>query len=162
LAQVLLSLFLVVVCGVGSSYADFVMFPTFDLGHPLSWVVILLAFGATTIIEYPAIYWILGRPKKAKKSLFLCVLLVNAITNPLAQLGVWFLDGWFTIELAVVAVEFGLMVWIFKRMYNSGKFDRPITLVRTAVTVLVANLISFVLGVAVLLALIAISPPRPF
>lgn len=159
--QFLIGLLLILVWGVGTSHANMVAPPAFDLGHPLNLVALFLLFGATTIIEFYVIYWILGRPRKARKDLFLCALLVNALTNPLTQVAVWLLQSWFVIELVVVMVEFGFMIWVFKRMYHSEKLDRPITLVRTVVTVLVTNMVSFGLGVVGGIFLMAILPHRP-
>jgi hypothetical protein len=160
-ARLLFGLLLVAVSDVGSSHANMIGPPPFDLEHPLNLAALFLTFGATTIIEFYVIYRMLGRPKKAKKGLLLCALLINALTNPLTQLLVWLLQAWFMIELLVVLVEMGFLVWIFKRMYHFGKLEQPVTFVRTVVIALVANGASFGLGLVGLFVLSIMLPSRP-
>jgi len=45
------------------------------------------------------------------------------------------------------------MMLIFSQMHHSGKLDHPVTVQRTALVVLIANLTSFALGVVGFLVL---------
>jgi len=158
--QLVLAL-LLLMCDAQSSLADMVPLPLYnflagDL-DPMFWAVMVVNFGLTTIIEFFVVYFLLGRPRKARTELFFYLLFLNLITNPPAQLGVWLWGTWFWIELVVIWIEFGLMLWIFDRMFRGGKLDHPIGTGRTALIVVVANLASFVLGVIGFL--IAISLP---
>lgn len=161
LIQLVFGLFVISVCDVGSSHANMVRLPPFEIRGPLDLAVMALMFCATTIVEFFVVYWILGSPKKARRGLFLFALLVNLITNPPAQLWVWILGEWFVIELVVIIVECGLMAWVFRRMHHSGKLDHPVTGVRTAATVLTANVVSFILGVVSSGIMTVISSARP-
>jgi hypothetical protein len=122
----------------------------------------------TVLVEYVAVYWLLGRPAAARMSLLLYLLLINLLTNPVAQLGMLFLGDPVlmgsralaqgmdcVIELTVVVVEFGLMKWIFSRMYRNGLLAQPITALRTLVMALVANLASFAVGTVGVLLIMA-------
>ncbi len=149
--------FLLLMCDVRSSFANMVMLAPFRPDDPMNWAVMVINFGLTTIVEYLVIYHMLGRPRKARTELFFFLLFLNLITNPPAQFGVWLWGHWFWIEIVVMWGEFGLLLWIFHRMFRGGKLDHPIGTGRTAVIVVMANLASFVLGVIGFL--IAISLP---
>ena len=151
--QMLIGLCLALTCDVGSSRADMIILAPVQLDDPVTWVLTAAIFGVTTIIEFLVIYWMLDRPKKARTTLFLVVFFLNLVTNPPAQIAVHFLGDWFTIELVVIAIEFGVMMWIFSRMYHSRKLDRPVTVMCTAFIVVIVNLASFVLGVVGFIAL---------
>jgi len=68
-----------------------IILPPLQLDHPVTWALMAAIFGVTTIIEFLVIYWMLDRPKMARTSLFLVAFFLNLVTNPPAQIGVWFL-----------------------------------------------------------------------
>ena len=119
--------------------------------------ILLPIFFATVAIEYLVVYLYLGRPSKAKTHLLLYIILINLITNPAAQLSMLFIGDPkllgssalsclvdCTTELAVVAIEFGFMIWMFRRMYDRGILEK-VTTGKTALMALVANVASFVI-----------------
>ncbi|MEW6113724.1 MAG: hypothetical protein AB1664_16445 [Thermodesulfobacteriota bacterium] len=124
-----------------------IILPPVQLDDPVTWALMAAIFGVTTIIEFLVIYWMLDRPRSARITLFFVAFLLNMVTNLPAQIGVWFVGDWFAIEVVVIAIEFGVMMLIFSQMYHSGKLDHRVTVPRTALIVLVANLTSFALGV---------------
>jgi len=154
----LASVLLILMCDVQSSLADMVMLPPFRLDDSVNLIGMAANFGFTTIIEYLAIYHILGRPKKAKTGLFLFVFLVNLITNPAAQIGVWFIGEWFVIEAVVILVEFGLLMLVFARMFRIGALSQPIGAGRTLVVAVMANIASFGLGIVGFFVLASLKP----
>ncbi|MEW6529512.1 MAG: hypothetical protein AB1473_01670 [Thermodesulfobacteriota bacterium] len=161
--QMLLGLCLSLACDVRSSRADLIILPILpplQLDHPVTWALMAAIFGVTAIIEFLVIYWILGRPKKARTTLFLVAFFLNMFTNPSAQIGVLILGYLFAIELLVIAIEFGVLMWVFSQMHHSGKLDHPVTALRTAVIAVIANVASFILGELALTALSILRLPR--
>ncbi len=57
------------------------------------------------------------------------------------------------IEFAVVAVEFGFMWWILKRMHRRAVIKTPVTPKRTLVMVFIANAASFLGGLVLSLVM---------
>jgi len=123
----------------------------------------------TTAVEYGVIYWMLGRPAKARLRFLFSLLLVNVITNPPVQLATFFIPDLFRprllgelllmlgiVELVVVLVEFGLLRWIFGRMYRGGALNEAITVKRTFLIALTANLASFVVGCTAFIVVMAV------
>jgi len=109
------------------------------------------------VIEYFLICALLGWPEKAWVKLIPVVLLVNVITNPPAQAAAIFFgrvmgseeSAWAMVgvtELAVMAAEFGLLMWILGNMYRQGVLDRPVTALSTILIVVIANVASFAFG----------------
>ena len=174
LLELAVCLCLIHFCGSGSSFADVGGSVPFykEVAHdPFSWNYCF--FGAivvaTIIIEYPIIYFLLERPVKARMQLFLFTVLVNLVTNPVAQFSILFIADpvllgshllanvvMLLIELVVVAVEFSLMIWIFRWTYLRGLLDRHVTATRTLVIALTANMASFAIGYIGFLLIIAI------
>jgi hypothetical protein len=176
LIQMSSCLWFTTMCCVGSSLADGgasksfykqVLSNDLDLFHLVP--VFFSIFFATVVTEYLIVYFLLGRPEKATAKLLLCVLLVNVITNPAAQFGMLLLGderllGSATlpdvmicmIELTATAVESALMVPIFGRLYRCGLLDEPVTVRRTIVIVLAANVASFLVGFGVILMMAAV------
>jgi hypothetical protein len=118
--------------------------------------ILLPILFATVVIEYFVVYLMLRRPSKAKIQLFLYIILINLITNPAAQLAMLFIgDPDLTgssgmslivvciIELVVVAIEFGLMMWIFGRMHRRGLLEKPVATDFILIIAVVTNLASF-------------------
>ena len=115
------------------------------------------AFCVTVIIEWLVISCFIWGDARVWLELFPWVLLVTIITNPAAQFAILFLadpdllgSGALSllvlclIELVVVIVEFGLLIWIFGRMYRRGVLDTRLTARRTFVMALLANPASLV------------------
>jgi hypothetical protein len=89
---------------------------------------------------------------------------MNVITNPPAQLGIWFLAdekliGFIgaehamvcLVEISVVTLETVLLLWIFRRMHRRRVLDGLPTAGRTFVIALAANVGSFVFATGLLL-----------
>lgn len=125
--------------------------------RPLGYLI-LGCFVATLLVEYPVVYWMIGRPKKARTQLLFWLALINMVTNPAVQIALLYLEpalegwerfGWLylcVIELAVVAVEFWLFTRVFARMYRGRALDEPVTTTWALVAAIAANLASFVIG----------------
>lgn len=160
LSQVIFAIWIAGVCG-GSASADDAGVPFFrDIADPVSLgYMMLIRFCVTVAAEYLVVLGCLTGRLKAFSALFVWVLLINVVTNPAAQFGVAFVADpavlgseaaallmWFGIELAVVAVEFGLLRWIFTRMYQRHILNEPVSMRRTIVIVLLANLASILAG----------------
>ena len=171
------ALWLVLIFGVEPSFADDVPLPLRDflqrpevLGY--SQLGILVAnFSITFFIECLVICGFLGWPEKAIVKVIFWVLIMNLMTNPLAQVGAIFFGramgseslAWLMIglvELAVIAAEFCLLRFIFRNMYNNAELGEPVTGKRLIVMVTAANAASFFFGFVVLiLLLMAVGDP---
>lgn len=154
-------LWLMLMLGTGTALANGI--PTFSsqlraLGVPRMGAIILSTYIATVVVEYGVLYLFLRRLMTPGAWLLPWVLLVNLVTNPVAQL-VWiYFKDWldpldhnlllYGIELAVVAVEFLLFRWIFGRMCDRSALAAPVTERRTLTIVLAANVASFLFAAA--------------
>jgi hypothetical protein len=160
------ALALMFTCDVGSIFADgglpvpfyqevFTNTSFRDFLCGFYYKILLEIFCATVAIEYLVVFLLLGRPPKAKIKLFCYILLINLITNPAEQFAIFFLADpdllgstgrsllmICLIEFVVITIEFGLMLWIFRRMYRRGMLQRAITAGHTIVLALVANVAS--------------------
>ena len=109
-----------------------------------------MVFYATVIIEYLVVYFFLRPFLRSKLKLFLWILLVNAITNPVFQIVAVLLIPTLIIllllEILVVIVEFNILKWILGRMLRSGDLTEPLSSQRIFVISLTANLASFLVG----------------
>ncbi len=165
----LLGSWLTVAVWAGTSYADTVILEPHLLRYPYGLVCMMLgAYVITVIVEYPVIHLMLGRPAEARLKLFLCVALINLITNPAVQMALLYtfpalitypipsLFMIFPIEFVVVIVEFGFFLWAFRGLYRGGELTEPVSAKRTFLISLAANLASFVFGCVVLIAVEAV------
>ena len=168
---------LVLISGVGPSFADDVPLPLGDflqrpevLGY--SQLGIFVAnFSITFFIECLVICGSLGWPEKAIVKVIFWVLIMNLMTNPLAQVAAIFFGramgseslAWLMIgivELAVIAAEFCLLRFIFRNMYKNAELGEPVTEKRLIGMVTAANVASFFFGFVVLiLLLLAVGDP---
>lgn len=117
-------------------------------------VIVLATYISTAVVECAVVYLFLRGLMATRSGLFPWVLLVNLITNPVAQL-VWiYFKHWLDpvdgvlllcgIEIAVVVVEFLFFRWLFERMYHRGALAASVTDRRTLMIVLAANVASLV------------------
>jgi hypothetical protein len=151
------------VLGPLTSFADDIPLPLKDflqrpqaLGY--SRVEILFQnFAATVVIEYLVICTFLGWPARALPGILFWVLVINVITNPVSQVTAIHFGKAMTseeaawamvclIELLIVIVEFSFLWAILARMYSQGALDEVVTPERTLLTVVAANLASFLFG----------------
>jgi hypothetical protein len=163
LAQTILCLCLTLICGLGSSLADDVPPPLGAfLQHPEAWgfsqvEILVWNFCATAVIEYFLICGLLGWPERAWLKLIPVVLHINFITKTQPQAGAIFFgrvmpsegSAWAMvglIEIAVMAVEFGLLRWMLGKLYRRGALDAPVTALSTILIVVIANVASFAFG----------------
>jgi len=131
------------------------------LGDFLVWGYrfITAEFLLTVVVEYLVIYLMLGRPSKARMPLLFYLTLVNLITNPATQLGIFFVADpvllgssgkaflvLCLIELVAMTTEFCLLTLVFGRMYRRGVLKVDVTAKRTVVIVFAANVASFLFG----------------
>jgi hypothetical protein len=162
LAPYLFCFWLIFIHGLAPCFADDVAAPFDFLRDPKITgysraQIFALNFFATVIIEYVVICWFFAWSKKVMAKLLFAVVVLNIITNPAAQAGAIFFAtslesetlAWtmiWIIEFLVVAVEFGLLKWIFRYMYRQGALDEEVTPKRTLLIAAVANLASFAFG----------------
>ena len=160
---------MILMCAVGSCLADGAPWPQRSNYEEAAHEPGATAFGVfvffciTMVIEYLVVYACLLRLTKDGVALFGSVLFVNVITNPAAQCVMMFFgdpmvlpsDAWCytvicAVELVVVAVEFVLFRWIFGRMYRHGTLGEPVTVRRTLIIAMAANVASLVLPITLL------------
>jgi hypothetical protein len=183
IVQIVSAICFTLVCCVGAASADggtVVPFYQDVFGHSSVWesirdlfaaysMLFTLIFCATVAVEFLVVFFLLGRPAKARRSLFIYMVLINIVTNPPAQISMLFVGDPdllgssklaylvdFLIELVVIAVEFGLLRWTFGRMRRGGVLDEPVTATRTFVIAVVANVASFAIGVVGLATLMMV------
>ncbi|MFC1833885.1 hypothetical protein ACFL2Q_04010 [Thermodesulfobacteriota bacterium] len=137
---------------------------------------VLPIFCITVIVEYIVIYRFLYRSLKSRLKLFIWVLLVNLITNPVTQ-AFWFsvavptnwgsdsdalyLVNQLIVEFVVVLVEFPLLWWVFRRMHRRGAIEEPVPAKRTLLISFVTNMVSYLFVFIAAMAFLTFSPyPR--
>ena len=165
LIQLVLIFYFITVCWVGPTLADDVHPPGsfykefIDGDFEALLLAMLHCFAVTVIVEYLVVYLLLRRSVKDWKRPFFWVLVVNLITNPAAVLislfiadpvilgsGVLATKLLCIIEFLVVMVEFVILKWAFGKMYRQGILEKPITIKRTLIISLLANMASFLIG----------------
>lgn len=126
-----------------------------------AWAEMSFCFCFTLVVEYLVVLLFLGWKSVSKGSLFGWILLVNLLTNPVAQCLVikwgapgpsgsltkfWLVTG--LVELVVVAVEFLLLMQAFNQMRDNWSLSRKVTAREALAMAVVANAASFFLGLA--------------
>lgn len=83
----------------------------------------------------------------AKRSrLYIPVLAINMFTVMVTQVLVWNMGMWLLAELLPVLVEFAFLRWLFNSLDRDGFIIERISSWRVFTLVLLANLVTFVLG----------------